>query len=226
MNIGKFYSNPKHNFFAPSWEYYIGQADAENPKLVSDLKELILYKEKQIITEFAGLGQDAGTSVGVDSLTGKYRFYNIFSWTEEPAVAFTKFVVEQYRIFLKEFGLHEPPTWGRCWANVLRNGQSIGSHNHGCHSYSYLSGHFVIAAEGTGTYYQNPTDLSHHREENKPGRLTFFPSYLRHWTDDYIGPAERITIAFDFYIADEEFRKLNRYGYFRELHDVPEVKIL
>lgn len=226
MNIGKFYSNPKHNFFAPSWEYYIGQVDAENPKLVSNLKELILYKEKQIITEFAGLGQDAGTSVGVDSLTGKYRFYNIFSWTEEPAVAFTKFVVDQYRKFLKEFGLHEPPTWGRCWANVLRNGQSIGSHNHGCHSYSYLSGHFVIAAEGTGTYYQNPADLTHHREENTPGRLTFFPSYLRHWTDNYTGTSERITIAFDLYIADEEFRKLNRYGYFRELHDVPEVKIL
>jgi len=46
MNIGKFYSKPKHNFFAPSWEYYIGQVDAVNPKLVSDLKSLILTKEK------------------------------------------------------------------------------------------------------------------------------------------------------------------------------------
>jgi hypothetical protein len=227
MKIGKFYSHPKHNFFAPSWEYHMGLLDTENPKLVNDLKNLILTKEQQIITDFAGLGQDAGTGLGVDALTSKYQFYNIFAWTEEPAVAFTKLVVEQYCIFLKEFGLSLPTTWGRCWANVLRNGQSIGAHNHGCHSYSYLSGHFVIAAENTGTYYQNPTDpTARHREENIPGRLTFFPSYITHWTDNNNSPAERITIAFDLYIADEEFRKLNHYGYFRGERDAPEVKIL
>ena len=75
MNIGKFYSKPKHTFFSPSWEYYLGQADVNNPFLVNDLKALILSKEKDIITKFTGLGVDAQTGLGVESMTAKYRFY-------------------------------------------------------------------------------------------------------------------------------------------------------
>jgi len=226
MNIGKFYSKPKHTFFSPSWEYYLGQTDLNNPLLVNDLKTLILSKEKDIITKFAGMGVDAQTGLGIESMTAKYRFYNIFDWKEPVAVAYTNFVKEQYKVFLKEFGLSIPPTWGRCWANVLRTKQSIKAHNHGCDSYSYLSGHFVLATQNTGTYYQNPTDLTWHKEENIPGRLTFFPSYLQHWTDEYLGGEERITLAFDLYIADEEFRKTNHYGYFHDEHDAPEVQLL
>ena len=226
MRIGKFYSKPKHNFFAPSWEYYIGMATADNPAFVADFRDFILEKEKQIIEEFKGLGNAAGTDLPVDSLTAKYRFYNIFAWEEPIAVAFKEFVIGQYKEFLNEFGLALPTTWGRCWANVLREGEHIGKHNHGCDSYSYLSGHFVLAAENTGTYYENPADLSSYREENVPGTLTFFPSYLRHWTDKTESKNERITIAFDLFIADEEFRKKNFYGYFREQHDAPEVRLI
>jgi hypothetical protein len=226
MQIGKFYSKPKHNFFAPSWEYYIGMTNVNHPAFVDDFKQYILLKEKEIISNFKGLGNDAGTNLGVDSLTAKYRFYNIFAFDDPIAKAFKTFVVEQYKVFLQEFGLHIPQTWGRCWANVLRPGEHIGAHNHGCHSYSYLSGHFVLAAENTATYYENPVDLSTHREENIPGTLTFFPSYLRHWTDKNQSNSERITLAFDLYIADEEFRKNNFYGYFREENDAPEVQII
>jgi hypothetical protein len=226
MRIGKFYSKPKHNFFAPSWEYYIGVTNVENPLFVEDFRQYILGKEKEIVQQFKGLGQDAGTNLGQDSLTAKYRFYNIFAFDDPIAVAFKGFVVDQYILFLREFGLHIPTTWGRCWANVLRKDQHIGIHNHGCHSYSYLSGHFVLAAEDTCTYYENPTDLSNHKEPNIPGTLTFFPSYLRHWTDKNPSDSERITIAFDLYIADEEFRKNNFYGYFREENDAPEVQLI
>jgi hypothetical protein len=226
MQIGKFYSKPKHNFFAPSWEYYMGMAQAENPAFIADFRDFILEKEKQIVSEFKGLGNDAGTNLGVDALTAKYRFYNIFAWEDPVAVAFKDFVIGQYKEFLGEFGLSIPVTWGRCWANVLRNGESIGIHNHGCHSYSYLSGHFVLAAENTATHYENPADLSVHKEPNIPGTLTFFPSYLRHWTDKNESTTERVTLAFDLYIADEEFRKKNFYGYFRELNDAPEVRLI
>lgn len=226
MQIGKFYSRPPHNFFAPKWEYYIGMVNAEHPEFVEAFKQLILKKEKEILAQFPDKGQDAGTLTGVDSLTAKYRFYNIFAWQEPEAVAFRQFVVDQYKEFLREFGLAIPPTWGRCWANVLHKGGKIAIHNHGCHSYSYLSGHFVLAAKDTATYYENPVDLSPHREENVPGTLTFFPSYIRHWTDANEQDTPRITLAFDMYIADEEFRKNNFYGYFREENDAPEVQLV
>ena len=49
MQIGKFYSKPKHNFFAPSWEYYIGMTNVNNPLFVEDFKTYILQKEKEIV---------------------------------------------------------------------------------------------------------------------------------------------------------------------------------
>ena len=196
-----------------------------DPVFVQDFASLILDKEQSIISEFKSLGSAAGTDLPIDSLTAKYRFYNIFAWRDPISMSFTNFVVTQYKQFLDHFELATPQTWARCWANVLRPGESIARHNHGCDSYSYLSGHFVLAAENTATYYENPMDLTVHQEPNTPGSLTLFPSYIRHWTDTNTSLKPRITLAFDLFIANEEFRKSNHYGYFRGLHDAPEVQI-
>ena len=37
---------------------------------------------------------------------------------------------------------------------------------------------------------------------NKPGKITIFPSVLPHYTDEYKGNKERITIAFDIFVKD------------------------
>ena len=35
-----------------------------------------------------------------------------------------------------------------------------------------------------------------------PGKITIFPSTLPHYTDEYLGDGERITIAFDIFVKN------------------------
>ena len=42
-----------------------------------------------------------------------------------------------------------------------------------------------------------------HHLQNKRGQVTFFPGYLNHHTDEFMGPGKRLSIAFDLWTKEE-----------------------
>jgi hypothetical protein len=215
MKIMQFNSPPPNNPFAPSWNYFLCQELMEDKALITDLKNLILAKEKIIIAKHQYQNNDGGTGLGKDAMTSRFMHFNIFAWDEPCAVDFREFVKEQHGRYLEFMGLNKNTVYGRCWSNVMRKGEKIDMHWHSCMPDSYLSGHFTVATQNTITFYQNPFDSKDvHEEFNEEGLLTFFPSYMRHWTSKYDGDAERITIAFDLYTFGNDVDK--GFGQFKD----------
>ena len=82
----------------------------------------------------------------------------------------------------------------------MRKGDQIKCHKHAeqykYNEEDYLCGHISIKVDGTtSTYYQ--TNSNAHPFLNVNGMITLFPCYVYHWTDQYDGDSERITLAFD-----------------------------
>jgi hypothetical protein len=193
-----FASDRKNNYFAPEWHFDFYESSINNLKLVSEIRDLILLKEQEIIKEFPEVIGDGGTGLGLDSLTARFRNFNVFTWTEPPIVQLQQWIKEEYQKFLKEIPVEDQNVYIGCWANVMRHGEKIQPHWHSCFADSYLGGHFIVATENTSTMYQHPFKPNEAFEFiNEPGKLTIFPSHLMHWTNQYLGTSERITIAFD-----------------------------
>ena len=202
--IHVFESKESKNFFTPIYKYFL----YENI-LKIDLKKLknyILRIEKNILRDFKSEG-DGNTGLGNDSLTSRHHSYNLFSFNE------TKYLIESikknYNLFLKELKVQPPSTtYGKCWANVMRKGDQIKRHRHAIDSKSYLSGHLCVKTNKTNTYYRNPYSGEVFKSENKPGKLTIFPSWMEHYTD--VASCLRITVAFDLFYDDVPGQQLER----------------
>lgn len=196
--LHSFESPKKQNYFAPEWKFDFFETNIRDENLLEDLRKLILIKEKEIINQFPLVDHDGGTGLGLDSLTARFPYFNIFSWTEEPFVKLQTFIKQEYKNFLSKVEIDDQETYISCWANVMRSGQFIEPHWHSCFQDSYIGGHFIVSADNTATVYQNPFNM---REiwpfGNIPGNLTFFPSHITHWTTQHLSQTERITIAFD-----------------------------
>lgn len=204
------YSKPRNNLFAPEWLYIFYEAELNDKKLIDDIKDIILTKEKQIIKQFPELNNDGGTGLGSNSLTSKFLGFNVFSWTEEPILKFQEFVREEYRSFISELHKHyyfedESKTYVGCWANVLRKNQSMMRHWHSCTPNSYLGAHFCVQTDDTSTIYENPFNNNDKLEfKNIPGKLLFFQNYMPHYTTVTHSDRERITIAMDIITQKEK----------------------
>ena len=83
----------------------------------------------------------------------------------------------------------------------MKKGQKILPHIHDIDSVCYLGGHITVQCEDTYTGYINPVNQISlpdvHKSKNKVGKLTLFPNYLPHFTNEHNGDQNRITIAFD-----------------------------
>lgn len=193
-----FSSPPANTVFAPEWKFHFYETMTSDQKMVAGLRDIILAKEKSIIAEFADVNGAKDSGLGKDSLTSKFRKFNIFKWTEPVVVDFQNFVRAEYSKFIAELDAPTEDVYISCWANVLREGQSIAAHRHSWDQNTYLGGHFAVACSNTSTVYQNPSDFEDIWEfKNEPGKLTFFPAHIVHWTSTHTGSDERITIAFD-----------------------------
>ena len=179
------------NFFSPSYKYFIYE---NNLDIDSDnLKDYILSVEKDIIKNSEPQG-DGLTGLGDQSLTSRHMSFNLFDMEETKYL--TNHIKHNYLSFLKELNVPIPDkTYGKCWANVMREGEQIKRHRHEGRSSSYLSGHLCVETNKTKTYYVNPFDDTLLISENKPGKITFFTSWIEHYTDTT--SSLRITIAFD-----------------------------
>ena len=160
---------------------------------VLELSKKILKNEPKIIkkyppTGFNGLITDGNTGLGSGSLTSRFYHFNVLGWWGTRSLR--KWIRKGYEIYNGVSG----PLYVQCWANVMRKGEEIKSHNHSQNSNTLdaLSGHLCVQVDRfTSTYYQGDPI------SNKNGAISFFPSSMYHWTDKYMGDSERITVAFD-----------------------------
>ena len=194
----RFVSESPETVFAPVWDYSI----AIKPIVINteDIAKIVLQKEKEIIDKYSG-DDDGNTGLGVDSLTARFKHYNVLKWQEVVIAQ----LHQEIRIFHDEYfaqviGSEPPPLKVRCWANVMRKGQQIKKHTHSTHPHSYLGGHFCVTAENTSTSYMHPYTQEDYVVENKPGEITLFPNYLTHYTSVHESDVPRISIAFDLVI--------------------------
>lgn len=202
----EYISPAPNNFFAPAWKFYFYETQLKDTKVLKELKNIILLKEKEIIKNFPEILNDAGTGLGPNSLTSKFLKFNIFNWKEEPCIIFQNFVRDEYKKFMNilaerdsEF-IYENNTYIAGWANVLRKNQNIKPHWHSCHANTYLGAHFCVSCDNTSTIYVNPFNRNDLMEfSNEPGKLLFFQNYMVHYTTEHKIEDERITLAMDIF---------------------------
>ena len=194
-------NEPLKNKFNPSFNYFIYENMLELN--FEKLKHDILNLEKDIIEKYPPYN-DGNTELGSNSLTSRFIHYNLLQIDE------TKFLKDIIRkkhddfsnILEYEIG---DTYYVQCWANVMRKGEQIKTHSHAKNNYSYLSGHICVHTENTNTHYIAPYFINEFSSKNELGKITLFPSWLRHYTDE-VNTDLRITIAFDI-IEEESFNK-------------------
>lgn len=197
-NILNWNSNIPQTSFAPNWSIPFYHNIVLNNSEISDIKKVILEREQSIINYFSETTNDGGTGLGPNSLTSKFRKFNILTWNYSWVDKIKSSIISGI-LSLENSDSPPSPVYAQCWANVMRKGQKIHPHWHSSFEYSYLGAHITIAAEDTKTYYENPFNKFNVQAfDNIPGSLTIFPSYLVHWTDVHNGNDERITLAMDF----------------------------
>ena len=179
---------------APNYKYVILESQLSDTNLIL-LREEILNREKQITD-----GRDISKS--------RYRFFDKNFW-HRPIIQSLENEIKEHVLKYLGYQLLDIPNelYIQSWINVMRNDQSIDIHQHDYTEHSFISGNICITTQDTKTHYVNPNNYftlnkQAHHSENKPGKITIFPSVLPHYTDEYKGDKERITIAFDIFVKD------------------------
>lgn len=195
MNILNFKSYPQKTVFAAEWNYFVGEDNIVDQVDFDNIKQLILNKEKEVIAQYP-YTSDWETGLGENSMTSRSDNFNLLKLPEAESLKIA--IRKTYNTFLLSLGMcPEPDIYLQCWANVLRKNQKIQRHRHWYTNYSYLCGHICVQQENTNTNYISPFTGDAYPSPNETGKITLFPGWLEHYTDEHTGDSERITIAFD-----------------------------
>ena len=190
------------NPIAPDWEFKFWSDNIFTIDECVEIKDYILKNETSILESFPNPETDGGTGLGINSLTSRFNFINIFSWNTKFAKKLKSKALLAANALLKEYQFNQP-IYGQCWANVMREGEQIQPHWHSSFEHSFLGGHVSIQTNFTHTYYENPFNKNDIKSFlNLDGNLTVFPNYLVHWTDQVTSSEPRITLAFDLLTED------------------------
>jgi hypothetical protein len=204
MKIINFKSKSRNNFFAPEWNYFLGEDFIKdiNFKNLSnfflkkkiEILNLSLTKEKKIVDGYTGLGENSTTS--------RFNKYNVFSWKNKDIDKLKKNILHFHKKFLNFFKIKLPKElYIQCWVNIMKKGEKINPHLHSADPDCYLGGHICIQVNQTSTYYINPinqiNDPEIYKSENKIGKITLFQNNIPHYSDEHKYDEERITVAFD-----------------------------
>lgn len=200
MKLFHFKNTEKKTLFSPEWNYfifedYISESFKKLNSICDNLKEEILNKEKKII-ESTEYSDDWGTGLGENSLTSRSDSYNLLNW--ESGKELKNCIKIAHDNFLNAINLeNSEQLYAQCWANVMRKGDRIFPHKHWISEYAYVGGNIVVSASKTKTYYTNPISEFIHSSNNDIGKITLFPNWLEHYTDEVEDDQIRITVAFD-----------------------------
>ena len=203
--IHTFENKAPRNPFNQKFKYRIFEKNCKTELHLSTLASFILKNEKKIIErtkkEFYEYNKktrwiDGDTGLGAESLTSRQPFYNLVEF--EEAQYLTEIIQDAHEEFLEKLNIqYNDKLYIQCWANVMRKGDKIKKHFHAGSNYDYLSGHICVSTKDTHTYYLQPYYKNVFSSQNVPGKLTLFPSWIEHYTDEVKTNKERITIAFD-----------------------------
>ena len=222
VKVHQLKNEPPETQYAPLWDFVI--AEKETDLDVDELGYIILSKEKEIIEEYPeGWANqpvhDGYTGLGTDSLTSRFKYFNVLKWDYPVCKQLHKQIIEFHDEYVQ--GTRKPRLNNlkiRCWANVMSKGDKIPKHHHGSFAHSYLSGNFAIKCEDTSTNYFHPYDNNEmYPIKNKPGHMHLFPSWLPHDTSMHKGDSERVIIAFDIYLEHSPLAALEHEGELIEL---------
>ncbi len=205
---------------------------ADAARLNTGLAQAIVARERAVLagkaTPVAGLA---------DGMTAHWMEYNVLNWEEPVCVEFRTIVLRALRDYFAMLGDPDDPKFAiagiSCWANILRFGQSLEIHHH---DPGFLSGHYMVQSgepedslsggrSGYTTYFRpgfiertmggekagptSPWDAEwHFAEPPRPGRLFFFPSYVRHEVRPNLSKTPRISIAMDVYLREQQASKM------------------
>jgi hypothetical protein len=194
------------------------------------LAAIVLAEEKKILasskpTAVAGIA---------DGLTAHWLNFNVFHWDYPEIHTLRRIVLDGLRQWMRAAGLPDGPASTiagiSSWANVLRYGESLAMHHH---DPAFVSAHYTVqsgfedggptgSADSGATVYFRPgfADRSHGGDASMaaspwdddwrieraatPGRLFFFPSFVRHEVRPYLGRTERISIAMDVFLKRQK----------------------
>ena len=193
--------------FAPKWMVPFHEETLERPDVNEALRQLILEKEPTLKQTIA----PKPVSGIQDGLTSRWHGFNVFMWTESPAVAFQQFVKQAYLSYIQAIGAPRQRCFIQGWANVVRKGEKLAAHAHDQMPTSYVSGNYCVSTQASATIYHPPYHYDRAvrqkfclRVENRPGMLTLFPSGIFHETTPYEGDDSRVTLAFDINVDDAD----------------------
>lgn len=198
------------NPFNPIYQYEVYENNIIDILNTNKTEQTIKKLEPQILSDTDSEKYvEAGTGLTKDDLTTRFSQFNLFQMEETKYLK--DIVCKHHSQFIEEAGnvrgvnIETPTIYGQCWANVLRKNQSIGVHNHGNSVHAYLSGHICVFTNNTNTYYLTPYYDEVTSSKNDLGKITLFPSWIKHYTDSVDSDYERITIAFDL-ITEESYQ--------------------
>lgn len=189
------------------------------------LAEIILRKEREIITN----GTPTPVAGVEDGLTAYWLRYNLLNWDDPECEVFAGMVMAGASEYIAMAGGAGDPAYEvtgiSCWANVLRHGESLDIHHH---DPGFVSAHYTVRSgnsaaksrESGNTVYYRPGFIDRSQGDAAfggpwdadwrisvpptEGRMTFFPSYVRHEVKTHLGEVERISIALDVYIKKQQ----------------------
>ena len=195
MEVIRFDNEPAKTPTALHWNWFLIEEDLKldfNP-----LKDEILSKEKKLISELPDVDGDFGTDLGRESLTARANRYNIFDF--DSAVPLKEAALSMHDKYIETLGTpNTDELYVHGWANVMRYMQHINVHQHEIKSWIYLTGHVTLACNNTTTWYMNPHDMDDYGSKNNPGKMTIFPSWVPHGTDQVNTDGDiRVSVAFD-----------------------------
>ena len=166
------------------------------------LSKFVLATEEYV----KNLGPDLYPGTSSNSLTGRFFDYNYLN--DLPGTILLP-------ILKPLFG----PCVVLCWANTLRKGEGIKEHDHGVPRGPIpsrsTSAHIFLSGTRTGTFFRE-NDGSFTKHENVPGRLTYFPSHLRHYVPANPRKSIRVSLAMDIYPKRWWDIECSRYYYGKE----------
>ncbi|NET33071.1 MAG: hypothetical protein F6K19_13800 [Cyanothece sp. SIO1E1] len=164
----------------------------------------------EVEPEIRQLGPDVYPATAKDSLTGRWRYYNVFDygWAE---LEYAKPIIHKLVDAFVALGQLTPAQnyHFQSWCNTFRQGEYIGWHCHCPESeYEYPCANIYHGgAHNTQTLYK----FAHGHVkgfENIPGRLTLFSNTLPHHVPPYQGDDARVTQALDFFPQDSHIVSL------------------
>ena len=211
MRIQRCVSEPPLTPYAPSWDFSLGRSFL--PINIDALSRTCLDKEKEIkrlpLSYYTDrkIPFDGYTGLGKNSTTSRSQSINVLTWNTPETNSLKKHIKNEVIEYNKMLGNPIPEKlWAHCWVNILRWGKKIKPHLHSMSQGSYLSAHFTVQCKNTSTCYMVPADQLNYpqtvEEENEPGVLTIFPSYIPHYTTPHYSFTPRITLALDISMED------------------------